>query len=167
MKKFFVFLSLLVASYAYVAFAGDLYAGTVSANSLNISSVYDVGTVLADGGCPTDGGRCVRPFFTTTGVQVGSRYVLQNTLGFCYCQNQVDPATLTSNCSLTNCVQVDGNVRFSQSCDSTTSVRVPALLSDGGAALLSDGGTRYAGLQACVFYVVADSGVKVFYDTGR
>lgn len=35
------------------AFAGETYAGTVSANSLNFGVQYNAGNRLSDGGCPT------------------------------------------------------------------------------------------------------------------
>lgn len=195
---------LLAAAIALIlgakAFAGETYAGTISANSLNMGAQYNEGNLLTDGGCPqgtpagytfschtsplidggtTDAGcyysydagtaatRCIRPYFSQTGTLVGSTYALQSSTaaGFCSCQNQVDPATLLSNCSQSNCVQTSGNDKLYSSCSSTTAIKIASLYSDGGAALLSDGGTRYAGFDACFVYVIADAGVKVFYTT--
>lgn len=184
--KRLLFVTLFVS---LLAIAGEKYAGTITQNTLNIQSVYDPGNVLADGGCPTDGGfiartitlsdggivdagvyalpkpTCIKPFFTTTGVQVGSAFVLENASGFCSCQNQTDPTTQLGNCSQSNCLQTNANEKFYSTCDYTEPYKLPALLGDGGAALLSDGGVRFSTVNACTLFVISDAGVKVFYKT--
>lgn len=155
-----LFVILAAGLAASLAVAGEKYVGTVAPATLNVYALYDAGTLLADGGCPTDGGGCVYPkSYIINTAPIGGAFAVQpDTSGgsVCYCVNQVDPGTQLTNCTISNCIVVPTTQFHETSCP-----QAPAVLKlDAGT--YPDGGRRWAYANDCTFFNVGDAGAKLF-----